>query len=166
MTNGFLETQFSHPMQVNPDGTTVVYGTMDSDGVTCNGLSSHSYCLRLCSKPDSNIDDAYISSNLGYRQCTRCTEIPDGTTMKVQVTATNLEGSSVQSSDTIQRSAEVITFNADQTIDHISDADNAQLKLNAATYAVRATAARKAALDAALLAEGFTQQQLDDTYAS
>ena len=153
------------PNKINPDGTTVVYGSLASDGETVNGLALNPTTYTFTP------DELGTSMTLKFPETfdtgrTPDAEIPDGTTMTIDLTATNVAGSDNQKSDPLQREGGVITFNADETINHISDEDNDQLKLNAATFEVRALAARKAALDAALLAEGFTQQQLDDTYAN
>jgi len=153
------------PNLVAGDGSTIVYGTLDSDGETINGLSLSPTPYPL------HPDDEATSMTVKFPETWDSgnapdSELPDGTTFAVDLTATNSEGSDTAESNPFSRSLDVLTFNSDDSVQRMSDEDNTQLRINAATYEVRTVAAKKAAIDAALLASGVTQQQLDDTYGN
>ena len=91
-------------------------------------------------------------------------ELPNGTAFLVTYTATNDQGVASKESEPFSRSTNVLTFDENDNLERMSDVDNTQLLLNAATYDVRAITARKQAIDDALITSGITQQQLNDTY--
>lgn len=153
------------PNRVNGDGSTVVYGTMANDGVTINGIALNSTEYPFAPDPKSTsmtvkFPETWDSGN------SPDSELPSGTAFAVDLTTTNSQGSDTAESNPFSRSIDVLTFNADDTVQRMSDEDNTQLRVNAATYEVRTVAARKSVIDAALLASGVTQQTLDDTYGN
>ena len=151
------------PNRVNSDGSTVVYGTMANDGVTCNGISLTPTTYPFTPDNKSTSMTVLFPSTWDSGNAPD-SELPNGTAFLVTYTATNDQGTAEQESEPFNRSMNVLTYDENDHVELMSAEDNTQLLLNAATYNVRTVAARKQAVDSALIASGITQQQLNDTY--
>lgn len=151
------------PNRVNSDGSTVVYGTMANDGVTCNGISLTPTTYPFTPDNKSTSMTVLFPSTWDSGN-TPDSELPNGTAFLVTYAATNDQGTAQQESEPFNRSMNVLTYDENDHVELMSAEDNTQLLLNAATYNVRTVAARKQAVDSALIASGITQQQLNDTY--
>ena len=151
------------PNRVNTDGTTLVYAVIADDGFTVSGISVEPTIYPFAPTPISTSMILYFPETWDDGM-TPDEELPNGTTLFVDMTATNSQGESTGTSEPLAESLNVLTFNADSSVVRMTIEENIQLKLNAATYEVRCLICKKNRVHDALLQAGYTQTQIDNTY--
>ena len=144
------------PNRVN--GSIPVYGLLSADGETVTELS-----LSSATYPFKNQDLLYFDikfPSLMEDGETPDTNLPYGSALVAEVTATNSQGSDTDENPGAQPTMAVLNFNADKSVVRMSQAEEKELFLNAATFQTRKYEYKRTQLVADLQAAGYTQNEI------
>lgn len=144
------------PNRVN--GSIPVYGLLSDDGETVTELS-----LSSATYPFKNQDLLYFDikfPSLMEDGETPDTNLPYGSALVAEVTSTNSQGSDTDENPGAQPTMAVLNFNADKSVVRMSQAEERELFLNAATFQTRKYEYKRTQLVADLQAAGYTQNEI------
>lgn len=144
------------PNRVN--GSIPVYGLLSNDGETVTELS-----LSSATYPFKNQGLLYFDikfPSLMEDGETPDTNLPYGSALVAEVTATNSQGSDTDENSGAQPTMAVLNFNADKSVVRMSQAEEKELFLNAATFQTRKYEYKRTQLVADLQAAGYTQNEI------